>query len=79
MCPVSIVLNFVQSLLDRGFIHIKGVQYISAISACHTRYSDSTVAAHLLVKHFLLGVWHLKSVASPVFRSGAESFVQSSF
>ncbi|XP_061094957.1 uncharacterized protein LOC133126631 [Conger conger] len=65
VCPVSVVLNFVQSLLDKGLSLSTIRGYVFAISACHTGYSGSTVAAHPLVKRFIQGVRRLKPVAPP--------------
>ncbi|XP_061119424.1 uncharacterized protein LOC133142296, partial [Conger conger] len=65
VCPVSVVLNFVQSLLDKGLSLSTIRGYVFAISACHTGYGGSTVAAHPLVKRFIQGVRCLKPVAPP--------------
>ncbi|KAK0130707.1 hypothetical protein N1851_034661 [Merluccius polli] len=58
-CPVAIVLEFLQSLLDSGRSHSTLRVYVAAISSRHEGVDGATVGCHRLVSLFLRGALRL--------------------
>ncbi|KAK0136266.1 hypothetical protein N1851_027838 [Merluccius polli] len=59
-CPVAIVLEFLQSLLDSGRSHSTLRVYVAAISSRHEGVDGATVGCHRLVSLFLRGALWLR-------------------
>ncbi|KAK0146804.1 hypothetical protein N1851_013823 [Merluccius polli] len=59
-CPVAIVLEFLQSLLDSGRSHSTLRVYVAAISSRHEGVDGATVGCHRLVSLFLRGALRLR-------------------
>ncbi|KAK0147606.1 hypothetical protein N1851_012909 [Merluccius polli] len=59
-CPVAIVLEFLQSLLDSGRSHSTLMVYVAAISSRHEGVDGATVGCHRLVSLFLRGALRLR-------------------
>lgn len=64
-CPIPMVLEFLQSLLDRGRSPSTLKVYVAAISCHHARVDNGTVGSHSLVSLFLKGAWRLRPPKSP--------------
>ncbi|KAK0139592.1 hypothetical protein N1851_023527 [Merluccius polli] len=59
-CPVAIVLEFLQSLLDSGRSHSTLRVYVAAISSRHEGVDGATVGCRRLVSLFLRGALRLR-------------------
>lgn len=59
-CPVTIILEFLQSLLDSGRSHSTLKVFVAAISSRHDRVDGATVGSHRLVSFFLKGALRLR-------------------
>ncbi|KAK0150202.1 hypothetical protein N1851_008886 [Merluccius polli] len=59
-CPVAIVLEFLQFLLDSGRSHSTLRVYVAAISSWHEGVNGATVGCHRLVSLFLRGALRLR-------------------
>ena len=59
-CPLPAVLQFLQSLLDRGLTPSTIRVYAAAISAGHVRIEGRTFGSHTLVTRFLKGALRLR-------------------
>lgn len=59
-CPVPTILEFLQSLLDKGRSPSTLKVYVAAISCHHARVDGFTVGSHSLVSLFLRGARRLK-------------------
>lgn len=64
-CSVSIILDFLQHLLEEGKAASTIKVYVAAISACHYGLGDASPGSHPLVSRFMAGVRRLR-VSRPV-------------
>lgn len=64
-CSVPTILNFLQSLLDKGRSPSTIKVYVAAISCYHTRIDGCTVGSHNLVSLFLRGARRLRPPSVP--------------
>ncbi|KAK9542065.1 hypothetical protein VZT92_002063 [Zoarces viviparus] len=64
-CPVPIVLEFLQSLLDKGQSPSTVRVYVAALSWHHARVDNGTVGSHRLVSLFLKGALRLRPPNAP--------------
>lgn len=61
--PVSVILTFLQELLDKGLAFSTVKVYLAAISACHVGFGDKTAGQHPLVCQFMKGARRLRPVS----------------
>ena len=59
--PVSVILTFLQDLLDKGRAFPTVKLYLAAISACHI-FGDKTAGQHPIVCQFMKGARRLRPV-----------------
>lgn len=64
-CSVSTILDFLQSLLDKGRMPATLKVYVAAISCRHSRVDNVTVGSHPLVSLFLRGARRLRPPIIP--------------
>ena len=64
-CPVSVILNFLQELLEKGKAASTIKVYVVAISACHFGIGGSSPGSHPLVTRFMVSVRRIR-VPHPV-------------
>lgn len=64
-CSVPIILEFLQSLLDKGRSPSTLKVYVAAISCHHVRVDNNTVGSHNLVSLFLRGARRLRPPTAP--------------
>ncbi len=60
VCPVPLVLRFLQSLLDENWAASTLRVYVAAISAHHVRMDGQPLGSHALVTQFLRGAQRLR-------------------
>ncbi|MGH0151776.1 UNVERIFIED_CONTAM: hypothetical protein FKN15_043109 [Acipenser sinensis] len=58
-CPMPVILQFLQELLDAGRSPSTLKVYLAAISACHAPVDSMSPGAHFLAVRFLKGAWRL--------------------
>lgn len=59
-CPVPILLNYLQALLEKGLSVSTIKVYVAAISAHHSFFDGRSVGSHALVCRFLEGALRLR-------------------
>ncbi|MGH0151620.1 UNVERIFIED_CONTAM: hypothetical protein FKN15_037060 [Acipenser sinensis] len=60
MCPMAVILQFLQDLLDEGKSPSTLKVYLAAISACHVKIDSVSPGAHFLAGQFLKGARRLR-------------------
>lgn len=66
LCPLPLVLTFLQLLVDKRLALSTVKTYAVAISSCHEGAGERSVFAHLLVKRFLKVVRRQQAVTLPM-------------
>ncbi|MBN3304948.1 CBLN4 protein, partial [Amia calva] len=59
-CPIGVILQFLQELLDQGKSPSTLKVYLAAISACHVRIDGKPPGSHFLAVQFLKGARWLR-------------------
>ncbi len=59
-CPMAVILQFLQKLLDKGKSPSTLKVYLAAISACHVRIDGFSPGCHFLASQFLKGARRLR-------------------
>ena len=62
-CPLTYVLSFLQTLVDRNLAFSTVKTYAAAVSSCHEGFGDRSVFSHPLLKRFLRGVRRTRPVS----------------
>lgn len=65
-CSLSVVLSFLQNLIDKGRAFSTVKVYLAAISACHIGFNGKTLGQHPLICRFMKGARRLLPVSRPI-------------
>lgn len=66
LCPLPLLLSFLQLLVDRCLMLSTVKIYVAAISSCHKGVGERSFYAHQLVKRFLKGMSRQRPVTRPL-------------